>query len=140
MSDYKYGLAWSEKFELQNEEVDSQHRRLFELLSELVAACMDGTDTVKLKETLDFLVDYTVKHFRDEEALQLRYNYPDYYNHRQLHETFKVTVAELVHKFERNGSSSELSNDVNKVIIHWLVGHIHNEDMKIGRYIRNITG
>ena len=140
MSDYRYGLAWSEKFELQNEEVDSQHRRLFELLSELVAACMDGTDTVKLKETLDFLVDYTIKHFLDEEMLQLRYNYPDYKNHRQMHEAFKITVSELVLKYDRNGSSIELSNDVNKIIIQWLVNHIQKEDMKIGRHIRKITG
>jgi len=140
LSDYRYGLAWSEKFELQNEEVDSQHRRLFELLSELVAACMDGTDTVKLKETLDFLVDYTIKHFLDEEMLQLRYNYPDYKNHRQMHEAFKITVSELVLKYDRNGSSIELSNDVNKIIIQWLVNHIQKEDMKIGRHIRKITG
>ena len=137
MSNIKYGLAWSNKFELDNEEVDSQHRRLFELLSELVASCMDGTDTVKLKATLDFLIEYTVRHFHDEERLQIRYNFPDYNRHRQLHETFKGTVAGLVNKFDINGSSAELSNDVNKIIVQWLVKHIQQEDMKIGTHIRN---
>ena len=136
MSDIKHGLAWSEKFELGNEEVDSEHRRLFQLLSELIDSCMDGTDTLKLKETLDFLVNYTVMHFHNEEALQVRYNYPDYKRHKQLHENFKCAVGELVQKFEANGSSAELSNDVNRIIVQWLVRHIQQEDQKIGAHIR----
>ena len=140
MSGIKYGIAWSDKYKLGNAQVDSQHRRLFELVSELVTYCMDGTDTGKLKDTLDFLVYYTIRHFDDEEALQLQYNYPEYSRHKQLHEDFKVTVGELVQRFEQNGSSTELSNDVNKIIVRWLINHIQHEDMKIALHIQGIPG
>jgi len=71
MSDIKYGVAWKSSYELGNEAVDSQHRMLFELVSGLVSSCMDGTDVTKLSETLGFLANYTVKHFEDEEGLQV---------------------------------------------------------------------
>jgi len=138
MRDNSYGVAWSEKFKLGCEQVDVQHRRLFELVGNLVRACTEGYDTSILNETLDFLINYTVQHFEDEEALQLEVNYPDYENHKQIHEDFKVTVGELVHEFEENGSTMELSSNVNKIVVRWLVNHIQREDKKIGEHIRSL--
>lgn len=136
MNEIKHGVAWSDSYRLGNEQVDTQHYHLFELLSDLIEACMNGSDTEKLKETLDFMVDYTIQHFRDEENLQLQCNYPDYKRHKQLHEIFKCTIVGLVEKFEKNGSSADLSNDVNRVIVRWLISHIQREDKKIGEHIR----
>ena len=135
MNEIKYGMAWSKDFELGCGQVDTQHRRLFELVSELVSACMDGRDTHKLRETLDFLVTYTIRHFTDEEALQLSCNYPGYERHRQIHEDFKVTVGELVREFDQYGSTVELSNNVNKTVVKWLINHIQREDKRIGDHL-----
>jgi len=139
MTDQRYGIAWTDKLRLGNDQVDAQHMRLIELLNELVTQCMEGSNTEHLKETLDFLVDYTVEHFYDEESLQVRYNFPEYTRHKQLHEDFKVVVSELVQRFVESGSSEDLSNDVNKIIVRWLVSHIQLEDKKIGQHIRRLT-
>ena len=140
MVEINEGIAWRDEWALGNEQVDLQHKKLFALLSELVNACIEGSSTAKLQETLDFLVNYTVRHFHFEEELQLRHKYPGYEEHKKLHEDFKITVGELVDKFHKNGSSTELSNDVNKVVIKWLIKHIQQEDQKIGAYIRKTTG
>ena len=133
------GIAWDDKLKLDNEQVDAQHKRLFELLSELVCQCIDGSSTERLKETLDFLADYTVKHFHDEESLQVQYIFPEYAKHKQLHEGFKKVVAGLVQRFTENGSSKELSDDVNKIVIRWLISHIQQEDKKVGEHIKRVT-
>jgi len=138
MSVQNYGIAWDDRLKMGNEHVDSQHKRLFALVSELVGQCMDGSNAEKLKETLDFLVDYTVRHFYDEEAIQVLHNFPGYENHKQLHEDFKLTVGSLVERFAESGSSEELSSDVNKIVVRWLVSHIRQEDKKIGEYIRRV--
>ena len=138
MSGITQGLVWSKNYELGCEEVDSQHRRLFELVSELVIACTEGYDIEKLNETIDFLVSYTVMHFADEEAFQIKHNYPDYERHKQLHEDFKVTVGELVGEFKKDGSSEKLSSNVNKIVVLWLINHIQREDMKIGKHVRSM--
>jgi len=136
MGDIKYGLAWSTDYELGCAEVDEQHHRLFILVSDLVQACMDELDAQALHETLGFMVNYAVQHFTDEEKFQLDNDYPDYERHKQIHEDFKVKVGELVQEFNDNGSSVELSNNVNKTIVRWLINHIQREDMKIGEHIR----
>jgi len=133
------GLAWKEEFNLGHEWVDMQHRRLFELVSGLVESCAVGSDAIKLKGTLDFLVNYTVQHFDDEEALQLKYGYPGYERHKRIHEDFKATVGGLVEKFTISGSSAELSSDVNKIVVRWLINHIQREDKKIGEHIKSLT-
>ena len=137
MGEIKHGIAWSEEYELGNKKVDDQHYHLFELLSDLIGACLEGEGVDKVQETLNFLVNYTVQHFNDEEILQLQYKYPDYTRHKQLHEDFKATVGALVKKFKESGSSEELSSDVNKIVVHWLVKHIKQEDKRIGVHIRN---
>ena len=139
MSEMVNGIAWDDRLKLGHSQVDEQHKRLFDLVGELVNQCLCGTNVEKLKETLNFLVDYTVRHFYDEESLQVEYNFPEYANHKKMHEAFKVTVGELVRRFEENASSEELSNDVNKIVVRWLVSHIQMEDKKIGRHIRNVT-
>lgn len=138
MGNVGYGVAWSKDFELGCELVDSQHKHLFELVDKIGIACSDGTDTEILNETLDFLLNYTAQHFIDEEALQLKYEYPDYENHKKLHEEFKITVSEKVVEFKETGSTKELSNAVTKVVVKWLVRHILQEDKKIGEYINRV--
>jgi len=135
---FKHGIAWDDKYKIGYENVDLQHHQLFELLSDLVTMCIDGSDTEKLKSTIDFLVNYTVKHFADEEAVQIQWKYPEYIKHKQLHENFKTTMGGIVNQYTENGSSVELSNNVNTIVINWIIYHIQNEDKKIGDYIRKM--
>ena len=140
MKEIENGIIWDDSLSLGNDQIDMQHHQMFEFLSSLVSACVDGTETAKLKETLDFLVNYTLQHFSDEETWQLRHGYPEYEKHKWMHDDFKVTIGGMVHRFTENGSSEELSNDVNRIVVRWVVDHILHEDKKLGAYIRSITG
>jgi hemerythrin len=131
MQKWEHGLAWDDSFALGDELVDSQHHQLFGLVSSLVTECANGTDTIKIKQTLDFLVNYTVQHFNDEEALMIANNYSGYKAHKKKHDEFKVTVDELVQRFTESGSSIELSNDIIKIVVKWMLEHIIHEDKKI---------
>ncbi|MCL2441114.1 MAG: hemerythrin family protein [Treponema sp.] len=134
------GLKWDTAYSIGNDDVDVQHQQIFDLLSSLVKSCENGSDTAILKDTLDFLVNYTCKHFNDEESLQIKYNYPEYEKHKQMHEDFKLTVAGLVHQFTASGSSLELNKDIKRIVVKWLIHHIISEDKKIGVHIRQYTG
>ena len=135
----KQGVAWNEDLLTGNARVDMQHQRIFERVSELVNACENGYAIEKLDDTLAFLVNHTIRHFVDEEALQLENNYPDYEVHKSEHENFKNTVSDLVRQFKETGSSAELSGNVNKIMVRWLVNHIKNSDLKMSEYIRNLS-
>jgi len=133
----QFVIAWSEDYELGNSFVDSQHKRLFELVGNIGKYCHDGSDINTLSETLDFLLQYTAQHFHDEEAMQIKYNFPEYEYHKKLHEEFEATVGEKVSEFKKIGSTKNLSDTVNEFVITWLVNHILKEDMKIGAYIKD---
>jgi len=135
----EHGLAWDDSLLTGNAMVDMQHQKIFERVSELVRFCEEGRDKAELYDTIMFLINYAIRHFTDEEALQLEYGYPAYYMHKQKHEEFKVKVRELVRRFEENGSSDELSDDVNRIMARWLVDHIQHEDKRVSEHIRNIT-
>ena len=137
--DLRQGIAWDESLLTGNALVDMQHQKIFERVSDLVQSCEDGNDIVKLQDTLEFLLNHTVRHFADEEALLLEYGYPNYKDHKEMHDEFKETVDRLVQRFKDNGSSAELSGDVNKIVVRWLINHIQYEDKKISDYIRALS-
>jgi len=130
-------VIWNDSYLLGNEQIDRQHKQLFELVSDLTASCLDGSAAAKLKEAMDFLLDYTVRHFSDEEALQLQYCYPEYDEHKQQHEDFALTISVLAHRFSEKGSSEKLSSEVTRIVARWLIEHIQREDKKIRKHIQS---
>jgi len=139
MGEQNYGLAWSEDFEIGFERVDEQHRRMFELVRNLVKACTEGYDKQVLSKTLDFLLDYTIKHFKNEEDVMRLYAYPEYEQHKKMHDDFTDVINEKAREYIENGSSEDLSNSLNKIVVRWLVTHIQGEDRKIGDYLMSIN-
>jgi hemerythrin len=129
------GLVWSDSFKIGNDKVDEQHQELFKTINEFIQSC-DKSDPQKLTEALTFLVNYTVHHFDDEEALQKECGYPHYEEHKQIHEDFKNTVGRLVQKFTESHSVTDLKSDVNKILVTWVLNHVQRDDRKIGEYIR----
>jgi hemerythrin-like metal-binding protein len=133
---WKYGIAWTSALETGNKEIDSQHKQIFRLTSSLAEACTRGQGAEALGGALDFLAAYTIRHFTDEEALQLQYQYPNFETHKKAHADFKETIAALAERYRTSGSSKELLEDVNSVLVHWLVQHIQQEDSRIAAHIR----
>lgn len=135
MNELEYEIPWSDEYLLGDEKVDNQHKRIFRMVNDLLKACDEGFDVVLLQETLDFLVNYAVQHFNDEEELQRRCNFPELESHRQEHEDFKKTVLDYAEEFKKGGSSADLSNVLNQVVVTWLIKHVSYEDQKISQYI-----
>ena len=140
MSEWTHGVAWSPDLETGNDAIDSQHKELFKLTSDLVEACENNKGQEVLGNTLNFLASYTVKHFADEEALQTANNYPDYENHKKIHEDFKAKVVELIHQYQKDSKSVDLRAQINTTIVRWLLTHIKKEDFKIAEHIRKTGG
>jgi len=134
----KDGFIWDESYIIGNEQVDAQHHQLFDLVNSLVNSRDESNNYKKLKSALDFLVNYAVRHFDDEETLQIECNFPGYEDHKKMHDDFKVTVVDLVKRFEETGSSSKLKNDIQTIVVKWLVNHILYEDKKIGVHLQSL--
>ncbi len=127
--------TWSKDLETGNRMIDQQHKQLVQCINELMDACSQGRGRDKIIETMQFLQNYTEKHFGDEETLQQRYKYPDYVNHKKYHETFKKTVADILTELKTKGPSVALVAKVNTSIGSWFINHIKREDTKVAKHI-----
>ncbi|MDR1290516.1 MAG: hemerythrin family protein [Planctomycetaceae bacterium] len=129
--------VWSKDLETGNFLIDTQHQQLIKAVNELLAACSTGQGRDVLHNTLNFLESYTAKHFGDEEKLQLQHQYPDYNNHKSLHESFKNFVKELVNQIKESGPTTSLIGKVTFGVGDWLVNHIKREDTKVATHIKS---
>jgi hemerythrin len=128
---------WDSSLETGYDKVDNQHRQLVAAVNNLMAASAGGKGDRAMMETLDFLTGYTVKHFADEEQLQLDYEYPDYPNHKRTHDDFKVKVGELTQRVAKEGPTAELIDIVSSIIGTWLLTHIKGDDFKLAAFVKD---
>jgi hemerythrin len=128
---------WKDSLLIGVPQIDNQHRKLVEAIDALLAACSQGHGRDAIEKTLYFVVDYTKKHFSDEEKLQAQYGYPGLAAHTRIHTQFITTVSGLVSDFKQNGPNIALTGKINKTLVDWLINHITIEDKKIGDFIKS---
>lgn len=129
--------SWDKSLETGNITIDEQHRSIINSINNLLDACSQGKGRSEVENTLKFLQDYVVKHFNDEEKLQIKSNYPDYKAHKEKHEAFKKTVNDVVQEYNKSGASIQLVAKVNSSVAGWLITHIKSEDKKVAAHIKN---
>lgn len=115
--------------------IDSEHRELFAAVNNLIDACAQGKGRDQIQKTVQFLEDYVAKHFRDEEGLQTKSNYPGYPAHKQFHDGYRRKLAETTQVLTREGPSVKALGDLNGVVAI-LVSHIRTEDKRLARHIK----
>ena len=130
-------FLWDKNIETGNEMIDQQHKQLITAINNLLQACSSGKGREEITKTMQFLYNYTAKHFSDEEKLQLKYRYPDYTNHKRYHEEFKKVVKDLSIQLQKEGPTIALVGKVNTSIGDWLLNHIKREDVKVATHIKS---
>lgn len=123
-------MVWKPEYSIHDERVDAQHRRLFELYNQMVAAPPESVDQGRLHHEL---YNYAVFHFAEEEALMATERYPEARRevHIRLHRSFFQSIERLRSQSVENAAEFFRS---------WLVHHILSEDRAIGEFLesRNI--
>jgi hemerythrin len=126
-------LSWREEYSAGIRVIDSQHRRLVELLNAIYDASRVGKGRDVLGKTLNELVSYTIIHFGTEEDFMMIHGYPEYPAHKAEHEA----LAKKVTDFQREFDSGEvvMSAEVLMFLRDWLNDHILQTDKKLGPFL-----
>lgn len=86
-------MPWSEEFRVGIDDVDEQHRWLFDATNRLHAEMNKETrNRAVIAEIIEGLMDYTMNHFIMEEDLFQRYGYPKAAAHKALHDKFTSSI------------------------------------------------
>ncbi|MGM0602558.1 MAG: bacteriohemerythrin [Bacillota bacterium] len=135
-------MIWRDEYKIGVELVDKQHKELFKRLGNFIKTVRsDREKDVKKEEvekTLEFMGEYVVTHFDSEEALQKKYNYPDYEEHHEIHENFKQEVFEFQEEYKNNDYNEDFVMEFSGRLLTWLINHVAATDQKIGDYINSI--
>jgi hemerythrin-like metal-binding protein len=139
---------WKEEYATGNELVDNDHKQIFYLVDSVLKSSRIR-DKDKNEAAINFLADYTVKHFAREEELMEESDFPDAKAHIQEHREFHAVAVQLKSDFDNGGyalgeleihpDTQHLSVFVHDVVIAWLCKHVMGSDKALADHYRRWT-
>ncbi len=117
---------WSSRYETGIGIIDSQHKGLFDAVNKLADSFKAGTSKAQAKDSLDFLVKYTVEHFQTEERYMRDMGYPRLSSHMAEHAQLIGKAKDLQ---DRLAEGKPVTLDVTIFLADWLKHHINEADM-----------
>jgi len=128
-------LIWTPNLAIGVPHIDEQHKELFSRADKLFEAGRNRKTSEYISELLDFLEDYTIKHFSEEEKLMKSINYPHLAEHMAAHVYFKDRLKKLKDDYTASGCNILVILEANNLVGEWLINHVSRMDKKIGDYI-----
>ena len=139
--DNKY-FEWDQDFILDIEDIDQQHYALVETINKSLQLSLSNEEIQlhKIKDIHDHLLNYTVDHFKTEEALMKtsRIDFRHLKEHVMVHREFITRVKAFFEDLNKLKNPAALSQ-VNEFLIRWLAYHILNMDKGMARQIKLIV-
>ncbi len=129
-------FPWDDNFETGIPAIDAQHRQLLSLLNSLVSHLAFQADAPSLNLVFEQLKDYTLIHFRDEEAIWATELGSDRWavEHQHAHHSFVEEVLRL--KAEEGVKTlDEVITDIAAFLTHWLALHIIEADKRMAKVV-----
>lgn len=127
-------LEWDASFETGITSIDSQHRKLFDMVNELHDAMQQKRSKEAIGQILGRLIEYTGSHFSHEEQAFRSSAYPEEAGHKQEHSRLVEQVLALQGKF--NSGEAVLTQSVIEFLQDWLIKHIKGTDMRYAPHLK----
>lgn len=137
-------MIWKEKYKIGVPQIDTQHEELFARVTVFVETLRSDKEwdekVSSVNDTLEFMKDYVVTHFRDEEAYQEEIGYKGLAEHKKTHSDMVAYVAAISEQYEKEGYKEITMQQFAGKLVTWLVNHVVADDQKIADYARNREG
>lgn len=121
-------IIWNDSYSVGIKEIDQQHKKLVEMINQLIDASGVSVRSETVSDTLTGMTNYAMYHFQTEEDLMREYEYPQYDAHHLAHMGFIRKTAEMA------AAAIELEQTVPVELLSflkdWLINHILKSDMQ----------
>jgi len=129
-------MEWNKAYETGNSVVDREHKEIFSLVKDVLDAVF-ASRKEKVDTAINFLTSYTLKHFANEEKMMQESAYPGIDDHKAQHKAFEQIVIGLKEKIKASGETMQMSNEINSVVVDWLIEHVLGIDMLFANHYKN---
>lgn len=128
-------FQWSDNYSVKVDAMDTQHKKLFEIIRELYTAMRSGHGKDVAGDVLRRLIDYTVRHFAEEEKLMEKHGYPLLVQHKAEHKALTDKVVAFKKDFD--AGTVGITADLMRFLQEWLTNHIQTVDKKYGDFLNS---
>ncbi len=123
----RYKIEWNQSLSIGCELIDSQHKRLIELIGSI-----PESNTPDDERILIAAIEYAAEHFTAEEGFMQVMGYPTVAEHKKMHKK----LTRIVWSYKRDYDAGKTDLYAFKQFMYgWVREHIMEEDRKIGAYI-----
>lgn len=123
-------IEWRDEFSVGNNEIDTQHKKLFQIAGKAYTLLKDDLVTDKYDQIVSILQelkDYTVYHFSFEEEYMKSIGYKRVLSHKVLHDDFIERINNVnLNAIDENQSKYIL--ETLDFIVSWIGEHILGND------------
>lgn len=128
-------FEWTSELSVGNNVIDVQHKRLLSQVNKIISSIATGIDKEDVEDAINFFDEYIKDHLAYEEAYMLSNNYPDFLEHKNLHEDFIEKYNLFKGQLKAGVPADILIMDVETYIGNWWLKHIGIEDKKYAIFI-----
>ena len=121
-------IRWRSSFECGHPQIDMQHRELFRIGNELIAAVLDHKPKSEIQWLLQKLIQNIKHHFSTEEEVLGRVRYPGLEEHRRIHRVLLKRATDLEERYQND--MLPVSDLVGFIAYDVVSAHIIQEDLK----------
>jgi hemerythrin len=121
-------IEWDDKYSVGISIIDNEHKKLIDIMNKAIVLEQNSSDPEEIAEVLNEMNKYAHTHFASEEAYMIKFNYPDYENHRKEHQAFSIETMAFFDKI--TNSNRQLICEILEHLKSWLVNHVLGTDTK----------
>ena len=86
-------IIWKDSFSVQHGRLDRQHKKIIQLINQMIDRHNEKVDSEFISETLTSIREYSEQHLAFEEDLLEKCHYNDLEKHKTLHQDYRKTVV-----------------------------------------------
>ena len=125
------GFQWDDKYATGNTEIDNQHKQIFAYLDELEEHIESGASQEWTAQFMTAVGLYTRSHFCYEEMCMRKAKCAAAAQNKVQHTKLLAAFSAAKKRFEQEGVSDELLDQLRKFLTSWLVNHIMKIDIRL---------
>jgi hemerythrin len=126
-------VEWSDDLLVHVEAIDSDHRKLFDLMNGIFANAHHGPAAVNT--AVGMLWSYTKEHFAREQDSMRGANYPKLPAHIEEHEHLVFQLENLINQLMDRGPDA-VDESLAEFLKNWLCSHILKFDVEYATFLR----
>lgn len=132
-------FEWKDRYSLNIEEIDEQHKRLMEIGKRAydIAIINDGYDRYdEILNIIDELLEYTKYHFGYEENLLKKYNYEHIHAQEEEHSFYVYKINQIASREDIDDNQKKVILEIIDFLSEWITSHIMLSDREYSIYLK----